>query len=326
MRPPRFWQAGTQALLPRMFAPLEPLTAALTARRLARPGWMAPVPVICVGNVTSGGAGKTTVALDLGARICARGLALHFLSRGYGGHRRSTTRVTADATAAEVGDEPRLLAAVAPTWVGADRGASARAAIAAGANVLLMDDGLQNASLHQTFSLLVIDGRSGFGNLRLLPAGPLREPIGTAARRCHAAVLIGPDRHDALSALPQALPILRAELAPGPRTIDLAGQNVLAVAGIADPTKFFATLRAAGANPLACISLADHHPYRESEWRALLLRAERSSLSVVTTEKDAARLPDHVRAQVTVADVFLQWSDPDALEAVLDHALQLRKP
>src|SRR5690348_514177 len=175
LRSPRYWDSdGT---IPRLLSPLAAVTAAATARRVARPGWRAPVPVICCGNVTVGGAGKTTVALDIGQRLLAQGRSVHFVLRGYGGTVRGPHRVGTGDTAATVGDEALLLAAVAPTWVGADRAASARGATAAGAQVLVMDDGLQNPWLRQDIALLVIDGATGFGNGRLLPAGPLREPV-----------------------------------------------------------------------------------------------------------------------------------------------------
>ena len=171
-----------------MLSPLAAVTAAATAHRVTRPGWRAAVPVICCGNVTVGGAGKTTLALDLGARLSARGHLVHFLLRGYRGVVRGPHRVTAGDTATMVGDEALLLAAVAPTWIGADRAASARAAVAAGAQVLVLDDGLQNPGLHKDLSLLVVDGATGFGNGRVLPAGPLREPVAAgrraAMRRC----------------------------------------------------------------------------------------------------------------------------------------------
>src|SRR5271165_2755107 len=170
MTQPNFWQTG--GLLSDSLAPFGAITAALTARRVARPGWHAPVPVICVGNAVVGGAGKTPVVLDLAARLSARGVAVHCLTRGYGGAARGAARVdSARHTAADVGDEALLLAARAPTWAGADRAATARAAVAEGAQALLMDDGLQNPSLEKTASLLVIDGGAGFGNGRLLPAG-----------------------------------------------------------------------------------------------------------------------------------------------------------
>ncbi|HUZ62738.1 MAG TPA: tetraacyldisaccharide 4'-kinase, partial [Acetobacteraceae bacterium] len=241
--PPAFW--SDDGPLPRALSPVSFLVAAITAHRMARPGWRAPVPVICCGNVTSGGAGKTTLALDLLARLAARGVAAHALLRGYGGRERGPLRVDPAAhTAARVGDEALLLAAIAPTWVSADRAAGAAAAVAAGAGAIVMDDGLQNPGLAKDVSFLVIDGASGFGNGRVLPAGPLREPVAAGAARCRAAVLIGPDRTGALSALPPCLPVLRADLAS--EAAVFAGQPVFAFAGIARPPKFFDGLEAAG--------------------------------------------------------------------------------
>ena len=182
MRPPAWWDRG--GAIPRLLAPAATLVAAAGARRMSRVGWRAPVPVLCCGNATVGGAGKTTVALDLAARLRARAVAVHVLTRGYGGRARGPLRVDpARHDAALVGDEPLLLAAVAPTWVCADRAAGARAAVTDGAGALLMDDGLQNPTLSKTASLLVIDGAAGFGNGRVLPAGPLREPVAAAAPR-----------------------------------------------------------------------------------------------------------------------------------------------
>ncbi|MDE2517533.1 MAG: tetraacyldisaccharide 4'-kinase, partial [Rhodospirillales bacterium] len=198
LRAPAFWRDGGGAFLPALLAPLAAITTWVTARRVAKPGYQAPVPVFCCGNVTSGGAGKTTLALTLGAMLIARGVAVHFLLRGYGGTARGTRRVDAGDDVTEVGDEALLLAGLAPTWIGADRAASARAAIAAGAAALVMDDGLQNPGLAKTLSLLVIDGATGFGNGRVLPAGPLREPVAAGAARADAAVLIGADRSGAL--------------------------------------------------------------------------------------------------------------------------------
>jgi tetraacyldisaccharide 4'-kinase len=236
---PAFW--SHDGLLARTLAPLSAIGSTLTARRIARPGWQAPVPVVCCGNATLGGAGKTTLVLDLANRLSGRDP--HILLRGYGGSARVTHRVAYDDPVSLVGDEALLLGQAAPTWVGADRAASAKAAVQAGAKILLMDDGLQNPTLAKTVSLLVIDGRTGFGNGRVLPAGPLRESVIAAASRCHAAVLIGPDDTQALARLPPSLPVLRADLVQDGAIATLAGRNVVAFAGIALPEKFFAPLR-----------------------------------------------------------------------------------
>ncbi len=317
MRPPAFWQHdGPMA---RLLAPAGMAVAGLTARRVSRPGWRAPVPVLCCGNAGVGGAGKTTVALDLARRLVARGVAVHCLTRGYDGRSRGVLRVDpALHDAGLVGDEPLLLAAVAPTWVAADRGASARAAVAAGAQALLMDDGLQNPTLVQDAALLVVDGAAGFGNGRVMPAGPLRESVAAAAARCRAAVLIGPDAApgtaNVRAALPPGLPVLAASLKPDTA---LDGVRVLAFCGIARPSKFHDTLRQAGATLAECMDFPDHHRFSGAELDHMLARAAALGAVPVTTPKDAVRLPGAVRSRVQVVGVSLLWDDPAALERLL---------
>jgi tetraacyldisaccharide 4'-kinase len=314
---PAFW--SHDGLLARALSPLSGVTAALTARRIGHAGWRAPVPVVCCGNVTVGGAGKTTLVIDLAQRLT--GQAVHILLRGYGGSARGVYRVKPDDSSALAGDEALLLARITPTWIGADRAASARAAIQAGAKILLMDDGLQNPTLAKTASLLVIDGRSGFGNGRVLPAGPLREPLAAAAARCQAAVLIGPDTTGAINRLPPALPVLRADLLQDPSIAALAGRKVIAFAGIALPEKFFDPLRQAGAILVVTRSFPDHHPYSDREL-ALLLREARDHGAVpVTTPKDAVRLPPAIRGQVTVIGVGLKWRVPGQIDQFLGAAI-----
>jgi tetraacyldisaccharide 4'-kinase len=318
-RAPDFW--ARDGLLPRLLQPIASATAAITAHRTARPGWRAPVPVICCGNVSVGGAGKTTVALDLAARIGARGVRVHCLLRGYGGRARGVRRVQPGDAAAEVGDEALLLAEAAPTWIGADRAASARAAIAAGAEALVMDDGLQNATLHKDFSLLVVDGGYGFGNGRVLPAGPLREPVATGAARCRAAVLIGADEAGAARALPPALSVLRAHLVPAPDAERLAGRRVLAFAGIGRPGKFFATVEAVGGVVVGRRPFPDHHPYSDAEIAGLIAEARRLDALPVTTAKDAVRIPAEMRGKFAVLGVRLGWEQPAEIEALLTELL-----
>jgi tetraacyldisaccharide 4'-kinase len=315
--PPDFWLRD--GVLPRLLSPLASVTAAFTARRVARPGWHASVPVICCGNVTVGGAGKTTVALDIGARLVARGQIVHFLLRGYGGSVRGPHCVVAGNTAAEVGDEALLLTAVAPAWIGADRVASARSAVVAGAQVLVLDDGLQNPGLHKDLSLVVVDGTSGFGNGRVLPAGPLREPVAAGTARCQAAVLIGPDCTDVAATLP--LPVLRAELRPGPEVAAYVGRRVLAFAGIARPKKFFTMLAEAGVVVAGTLPFPDHHAFSEADLDRVLAAAARTGAAPVTTPKDAVRVPPAYRDRVGVVGVSLGWDDPAALDALLGRVL-----
>lgn len=322
MRAPGLWQRD--GLAAQALAPFGAITARLTARRLARPGWRAPIPVFCCGNAGVGGAGKTTLVLDLLMRLAAMGAAPHALLRGYGGRARGPLAVDpARHDAALVGDEALLLAAAAPTWIARDRAAGGRAIAAAGAGAIVMDDGLQNPGLVKDCSLLVIDGGAGFGNGRLLPAGPLREAVASAAARCRAAVLIGEDRRHALGQLPPDLPVLHADLVQ-----DLSGlppaARYFAFAGIGRPEKFFEGLAGAGLTLAGSRAFADHHRYRAAELSALAAAARAERALLLTTPKDFARLPPAARAGIAVASVRLAWAAPGEIEALLRETLQRR--
>ncbi|PWC29310.1 tetraacyldisaccharide 4'-kinase [Teichococcus aestuarii] len=323
MRAPGFWSGGSGGIAPLLLSPIAAIYAAATARRVARTGWQAPVPVICCGNATAGGAGKTTVALDLGQRLANRGVGGVFLTRGYGGRVKGPLMVDpALHDSQAVGDEALLLAATRPTWVAANREAGGRAAVAAGAQAIIMDDGLQNPGLEKDLSLLVIDGNYGFGNGRIIPAGPLREPVRAAAARCRAAVLIGEDETEALAQLPPEMTVLRARLVPGPEAELLTGQPVFAFCGIANPRKFFTTLQEAGAVLAGRVSYADHYPFDAGDLRELLEQAEALRAIPVTTRKDYVRIPPAFRSRVTVLTVKLEWEDPVALETLLEPLAQ----
>ena len=320
MRAPEFWQHDS--LLPRLLSPLAALYAAATALRLSRPGWQAPIPVLCIGNAGAGGSGKTTVALDLGARLIARGRRVAFLTRGYGGRLPGPLRVDPrHHSAAETGDEALLLAATADTFLGADRAATARMAIAQGAEVLVLDDGLQNPTLAKDISLLVIDGATGFGNGQVVPSGPLREPVEAAAERCQAAVLIGDDLTGACAQLPPGLPVLHARLDPAAEMQVLKGRRVLAFAGIAMPQKFFASLEEAGAIVIGRGSFPDHHAFTQQELDYLLHQAATENATLVTTPKDSARLSREMRMRIHAAGVDLVWRDAREIDALLTRLL-----
>jgi tetraacyldisaccharide 4'-kinase len=316
-REPAFWAHSGR--VPQLLSPFATVVAAITARRAIRPGWHAPVPVICCGNATVGGAGKTTLALDIARRLKARGLSVHVLMRGYRGTSNGPRRVQQGDTATIAGDEALLLNEVAPTWTGGDRAASARGAIAAGAEVLLMDDGLQNPSLRKTLSLLVVDGATGFGNGCVMPAGPLRERVESAALRCRAAVLIGPDLGGSLARLPPMLTVLRASLVQGDEVAALRGRQVFAFAGIAIPDKFFLGLEEAGVELVGRAAFPDHHVFSSGEIARLISNAKALNAVLVTTPKDAARLP--VGVAVHVVGVRLLWTAEAAVEALLDELI-----
>jgi len=318
MHAPDFWaEDGTLATL------LAPLGAgydlAGRLRRALVPSVSADIPVICVGNLVAGGAGKTPVVLALVEALAARGAAVHCLSRGYRGRTPGPRRVEAARdSAAEVGDEALLLARAAPSWVARDRAAGARAAIAAGAQVLVLDDGFQNPALAKDLSLVVVDGAYGFGNRRVMPAGPLRETVARGLARADAVVLLGRDERNLGVALGSGLPVLTAKIAPRPGSESLAGRKTLAFAGIGRPEKFFATLVELGAELAETRAFPDHHPYSAGELQGLRERAQALGAALVTTEKDAVRLTPEQRDGIEVLAVAVAWDDPAALQALLD--------
>lgn len=318
MRPPKFWSADRPGFCGRaaavVLAPLGALYGAITAYRAARPStWRAPVPVICIGNVVMGGAGKTLVCIDLARRLREGGHTPHVLLRGYGGSLQGPALVDANThSVAETGDEALLLARAAPTWVGRDRTATAKCATEAGATVILMDDGFQNPALAKTVSLLVIDGTFGFGNNRVFPAGPLREPVQGAVVRADALVVIGGESAPFAALIP-ACPTFTATIAPDAGPVALDGKPVFAFAGIGRPEKFFQTLHAAGAEIRRTVAYPDHHVFSAAELTALIADAAAAGCTVVTTAKDHVRLPAQLRDRITAVPVHLEWSDADAV-------------
>lgn len=314
MKTPGWW--SSEGPVSRLLDPFGVLYGAATAWRLkhGRP-WRAPVPVLCVGNVTAGGAGKTPVCQDLLRRLPG----MQGLLRGYGGEEAGPLQVDPDRHRYhQVGDEALLLAQVAPTWVSRDRAAGARAMAEAGAQGIVMDDGLQNPSLYKDVSLMVVDGGFGFGNRRVIPAGPLREPLRQVWDRVQAVVILGDDTSGVEKRLPRGIPRLRAQVVPGPEAGALRGQRVVAFAGIGRPEKFFLTLRRLGADVVAMHPFADHYPYAPADVQPILDEAFQLGAIPITTAKDAVRLPPDQRGQVNVLTIGVQWEDEIALNAVLD--------
>jgi len=294
MRDPGFWWRG-RSRAAELLSPFAYVYGLVATARLARPGASVGIKILCVGNLTVGGAGKTPLALALASWLREAGEAPFFLTRGYGGRLRGPIRVDPQRhTADEVGDEPLLLARVAPTIVARDRLAGARTAREGGASVVVMDDGFQNPSLHKDFSVLTIDATRGIGNGRVFPAGPLRAPVAPQLERADALVVIGTGTGAAAPAREAArrnVPLFTGSLEPDPeRLAMLRGKPLLAFAGIGNPDKFFATLAGAGLDLRIRRAFDDHARYGTRAVRDLLAVAEAQRLVLVTTEKDMMRL------------------------------------
>ena len=322
---PRFWwrKAGPAALV---LAPVGAVYGAITARRMASTGARIGVPVLCIGNFVVGGAGKTPTAIAVARRLTARGQSPAFVSRGYGrrrlrGTKRSVTQVEPSRDLAEdVGDEPLLLARAAPCYVSDDRVAAALAAVAAGATVVVMDDGFQNPRLCKDASLVAVDGTSGIGNGFCLPAGPLRAPLSRQwpSTTLLAVIGAGPAGEAlAADAIDHGIGVLRGGLEPDAEAVAaLRNRRLLGFSGIGRPEKFFETLTACGLDLAGRLGFPDHHWFTEHDRNALLRAAAETGSRLVTTEKDIVRLPEGFPA--AVLPVTLRFTDEAPLERLLD--------
>ncbi len=325
MRAPKFWHKPRHkpGPWPRILTPFAAIWHWASHRRLARGSFeKMPVPVICVGNINVGGTGKTPTAIALQAVLIDMGHTAHIVSRGYGGSEIGPLQVNErQHNAAQVGDEPLLMSAFGPVWVAKNRAAGAHAAINAGAEIIVLDDGFQNPALAQDLSIVVVDAHIGFGNGCVMPSGPLREKLATGLLRADLIISIGTDAAQEKfgGEWPEIKGVqrLKARLKPLQTGMDWQGVRVVAFAGIGHPAKFFKTLQGEGAKIIATHEFADHAEYSNTVLQRLKAEAQKHNAQLVTTEKDAARLPAEFRAQVLVLPVRLEFEDPRILADIL---------
>lgn len=316
MQPPPFWNDPTLPV-PRTAEIVSQIYRFFSRMIIeSRSHYTSPLPVICVGNVTMGGSGKTPVVHALIKLLLEMNREPAVLLRGYGGSLRGPVWVTGQAVH-QVGDEALLHIAHAPTMLARDR-ASGAAKIEENPKIthIVMDDGMQNPGLKKDVSLLVVDGNSAFGNGRIFPAGPLREPSDSAIKRSDAMILIGEDKHDLASTYEFALPIFKASIVPQIPKL-FKGLPVIAFAGIGHPEKFFATLEQHGAILFDRTAFPDHHVYNEKDVRTLVEKSQKANIPLVTTRKDWVRLPPRYQSAVEVLDVELHWENEIAITEFL---------
>lgn len=317
MKAPKFWSYGKDGLLARLLSPFGAIYGHQTHKRaLKKAVFKADIPVVCIGNLTMGGAGKTPTAMAICKMLKEQGRNPFFLSRGFGGAESGPVMVDAQ-TAQQVGDEPLLLKQVAPVCISHDRPLGAKMCQEQGADVIIMDDGYQNPHLHKDLSFVVIDGGFGHGNERTFPAGPLREPIETGLNRADGIIFIGADQTDCKSRIKEKYPdlaILSGAIVAEDRP-DLVGEKVLAFAGIARPEKFYDTLRQLGADVVETQSFDDHHLFRAGEIDALIQTASQLEARLITTQKDHVRLDPSVRSSIDFIKITLDFAAPDMLHA-----------
>jgi tetraacyldisaccharide 4'-kinase len=330
MREPAFWYRPP-SWKTHLLRPLGALYGAIAAGRLKRGGFNAGIPVFCIGNYTAGGAGKTPAVLALAGHLRELGETPVVLSRGYGGTLRGPVIVDPSRhDAAAIGDEPLMMSARVPVVVASDRVDGVALARSQRASVILMDDGFQNPAIAKDTSLVVIDSDRGVGNGQVFPAGPLRAPLYPQLERTDALVVVGTgtaSKAIAEKVVAAGRQVFSAHLKPDAASVaQLEGKRILAFAGIGDPARFFRTLRASGLNVVSERAFADHHPFSRGEIDALLADAKRDGLSLVTTEKDLARLRRGAEAwgfgrEVVAFPVTLDFEDVGGLRKFLSEQL-----
>ena len=323
MQAPKFWQkSDKQSIASIMLLPLALIykNIGLMRQKLVNQ-YKANIPVICIGNIVAGGAGKTPVALYLGQYIKKKSINIHYLSRGYGAKLSGVIKVDINNhSAIDVGDEPLLLAEIAPTWIAKNRVDGVKAAVDSGADIIIMDDGFQNPYLYKDLSLVVVDTAVGFGNGKIIPSGPLRETIKNGLSRADGVILIGDEEMPVELSKFDSDKIYHATLKPDIDWVNDGGKYV-AFAGIGRPSKFFSSLKLAGVKISQCYSYGDHYNYKNSDLEYLRKKAKQYSAKLITTKKDILRISKQQRKDIAVFPIMLYCRESKNFHRQVDKIL-----
>ena len=320
---PKFWYLKKDTLLSRSLYPLSLLFRLGTKfRNIVSHTNRFNFPVICIGNIVVGGAGKTPVAIEIGELLKIAGYNPHFISKGYAGIIKRSTLVEAWHSAKSVGDEPMLLSQIAPTWIGEDRNNSIKLAKNMGADCIIMDDGFQNPTIHKDYSIIVINASQEFGNKRVIPAGPLRESIKRGLSRTNLIIVIGDITNSLQKDIPDHIPIIQAKFEINNENKIFKGQKITAFAGIAYPEKFFTSLRDQGAKIIKEITYPDHHIYNENDLLNLAEIANKTQSILVSTQKDFVRIPKSYRSLVNILEGKIFFEKEDIIKEILTNIIE----
>ena len=323
LKAPKFWYNKKDTVYSSALYPFSLLFRFGTKiRNLLSVKQTSPIPTICIGNIVVGGAGKTPVAMKIGQILIKAGYSPHFISKGYAGVIKQSTKVNSWHSPISVGDESLLLSKIATTWIGNNRIKSSILAGEAGADCLIMDDGFQNPSIKKDFSIVVVDGEQEFGNKRVMPSGPLRESIRRGLSRTNAIIVIGKISNNLQKLIPKDIPIFIASFETKKNNQIFKGKNITAFAGIAYPNKFFKTLNDQGANVIKEISFSDHYIYNENDLLTLAEIANKNKSILVTTRKDYVRIPISYRPLINTLDVEIIFEREDLLKELLTNLIE----
>ena len=323
LKAPKFWYNKKNTIYSNALFPLSLLFRLGTKiRNIINYTYKSPLPIICIGNIVIGGAGKTPVALKIGKMLIKAGYNPHFVSKGYAGIIKKNILVESWHSAKSVGDESLLLAEVAPTWIGIDRNESIKLANNKGSDCIVMDDGFQNPTIYKDFSIVVVNASQGFGNKRVIPSGPLRESINRGMSRTNLVILIGEKTKELEKLIPSHIPTISAKFNINNQSKIFKGQKITAFAGIAYPKKFFDSLREQGAKIVKEVTYPDHHIFDENDLLSLVEIANKTQSILVSTQKDFIRIPKSYRSLVNTLEGEIVFENEDLIKEILSNVIE----